>query len=103
MMRPVYIKIGKDKTVSKLMKNGVEIDTVFKGDRYYQPPKLIYIYDNDEQKLYSTKQHIGGKYGVLTEVTDESIISSTQKVFVDSTKLGNWILSTQSRLFVIIF
>ena len=97
-MKPTYIKIGKDKTVSKLIKNGVDIETVFKGGRYYQNQKLIYIYDNDEQKLYSTKQHISGKYGVLTEVTDESIISGTpQKVFVDTTNRGDWILSTQTR------
>ena len=58
----------------------------------------IYIYDEDENKLYTTKIDDKGKYKTPILVDDESIFDfHPAKVRFDATDRKNWKLSTQSR------
>ena len=58
----------------------------------------IYIYDEDENKLYTTKIDDKGKYKTPILVDDESIFDfQPANVRFDTTDRKNWKLSTQSR------
>lgn len=99
-MKQLYIKIGQDKIFSRLA-SGTNIPEILrKNDFVYKlhNAELIYIYDEDETKLYTTKIDDKGKYKTPILVDDESIFDfHPAKVRFDTTDRKNWKLSTQSR------
>ena len=83
------------------MASGTNIPEILrKNDFVYKlyNAERIYIYDEDENKLYTTKIDDKGKYKTPILVDDESIFDfQPANVRFDTTDRKNWKLSTQSR------
>ena len=100
IMKQLYIKIGQDKIFSRLASGTNMPEILRKNDFVYKlhNAELIYIYDEDENKLYTTKIDDKGKYKTPILVDDESIFDfQPANVRFDTTDRKNWKLSTQSR------